>query len=509
MKKFVFALAALAVALVSCTKGGEQEKDTTPARLLSFQILKADNAFLDKDYFAELITPNMVIRVPGGGMDKSFKATIKVGEFDKLYVNGAAVELTNASAKVDFQGKFAVDIEVVNTKSSKSAAYEVKIGKILQIVTKKIGSVKAAGDKLQYTSGNYVMGNNPKNGDVYFAYVYGSPKNVGVVKYDGKSFSQVGTEGITPGEVAISKVCRIAFDSKGTPYLLTIGGDVASRISLRKFDGSEWVVVASGIGTSSPNTSYLPNIYFDANDNPFIIYTGNTKAATEYYRNGVILSNNGGEWTESLITGMPKYDSATNKNVFYGVGFVKASNKQYAFCIGNQAGIYAFDITENSWTTPLVSAFVPEGEETALPGNLTGCVKADGTILMFAAKWTAQAMQGYKFTGSGFEPYGTSIPVTIESNGSVDEDVLYGVNPVTDEVVAVMTKSSAVTYSTLDENLRWNEFVTLGEDAPQSRSTAMLAFDAKGNTIVVYPNKDETSGFEFYSIGLEDDILPE
>ena len=156
-----------------------------------------------------------------------------------------------------------------------------------------------------------------------------------------------------------------------------------------------------------------------------------------------------------------------------------------------------------------MTAFTPEGEETALPGNLTGCVKADGTILMFAAKWTAGVMQGYKFTGTGFEPYGTTIPVSIKTTGSIDDEVLFGVNPVTDEVFAIMTKSGEVTYSALDENLRWNEFVTLGEDAPASRSGAMLAFDAKGNTIVAYPNKDETSGYEFYSVGFEDDILPE
>lgn len=505
MKKYVFALAALALTLVACEKK-EEEKDTTPAQLVSFQLLKADNAFLDKDYAVETIASSMVVRVPGGGMDKTFTATITVGEFDKLSVNGKAIEGT----KAQFEGKYAVDIEVVNSKSGKSAAYEVKIGKILQVVAKKLGTVKATGDKPQYTSGNYALGTNPKNGDVYLAYVYGSTKNIGVVKYDGQTFSQVGTEGITPGTVAVSKLCKVAFDSKGNPYVLYLGGDVASRISLRKFDGTEWVAVATGLANTNPNTSYLPNIYFDSNDSPVIIYTGNSKN-TDEYRNGVVLSYNGAEWKSSLITGMPKYDAATTANVFYGVGFVKGKEKDYAFCIGNKSGIYAFDLTGASWTTPVVSAFVPEGEEVALPGNLSACVKADGSVLVFTAKWQGLVMQGYKFSGTGFEPYGTAIPVAIGASGAVSDEVLYGVNPVTDEVIAVKTDSNSkqITYSILNEDLKWNEFVTLGEEVPASRSGAMLGFDAKGNAIVVYPNKDETTGFEFYAVGIEEDILPE
>lgn len=523
MKKYVFALAALALTLVACEKK-EEVKDTTPAQLVSFQLLKADNAFLDADYAPASISESMLIRVPGGGMDKTFTATITVGEFDKLSVNGKAVEGT----KAQFEGKYAVDIEVVNSKSGKSAAYEVKIGKILQIVNKEVATFKAAGEKPQYTAGNYAAGTNPVTGDVYIAYVYGSTKNIGVVKFDGTTVSQVGVEGIASGKVGVSKVCRVAFDSKGTPYVLYIGGEVSSRISLRKYDGADWVLVAEGVGNSSPNTSYLPNVYFDASDAPGIIYTGNTKANTDAYRNGVVVTNNGTEWTEGSISNLPRYDSGTNANVFYGSAFVYSGDKAYGFFTGNNMGIYVYELAGSSWATPLVSAFIPEGETTSLPGNLTPCVKADGTILMFAAHWTAAVMQGYKLNGTTFEKYGNTIPVAIKSNGAVDEEILFGVNPKTDEVIAVKTDGSSkqISYTLLDENFQWSEFAFLGEvvktpseenpeetitsySAPASRSGAMLGFDAKGNAIVVYPDKDETTGFHIYSIGLEEDILPE
>ncbi|MBQ6015729.1 MAG: hypothetical protein IJL22_05470 [Bacteroidales bacterium] len=54
MKKFVFVLAALAVAAVACEKPEPEVPDTTPAELLSFKILAADNEGLDADYVARL-----------------------------------------------------------------------------------------------------------------------------------------------------------------------------------------------------------------------------------------------------------------------------------------------------------------------------------------------------------------------------------------------------------------------------------------------------------------------
>jgi hypothetical protein len=35
-----------------------------------------------------------------------------------------------------------------------------------------------------------------------------------------------------------------------------------------------------------------------------------------------------------------------------------------------------------------------------------------------------------------------------------------------------------------------------------------FGFDKDGNALVIYPNKNE-KGYEIYSIGLEDDVLPE
>jgi len=514
MKKLVFALAALAVALVSCTKGGEQEKDTTPAQLLSFEILKADNAFLDKDYFAELITPNMVIRVPGGGMDKSFKATIKVGEFDKLYVNGAAVELTDASAKVDFQGKFAVDIEVVNTKSSKSAAYEVKIGKILQLVSKKVATMPAS-DGMVYTSTSYKAAINPKTGEMWVAYSFtptGGVKNIGVKKYSNNAFAQVGPEGIVPAPtegsaIAVSTVCSLTFDEQGNAYILYYGGDVKNSLSMRKFDGAEWTLVGkAGIsGKISTAWGQLPSIYFDDSGNPGFAYL------TSAYANG-LYSYDGTDWKDGTISGFPGFKEdesrGSNPGIFYNGPTARLNGKLYAFWTANWYGLYVYEMSGSAWTQTSIQDYMEQGEKNMLPGNMATAIK-NGKILLLATNQVAAQEQIYEFDGSKLTKYGAAFAIPISSGGSPNP-VVFGVNPVDGQVLVVkLDDEKKPWFSVMNADGGWEDFVAVEEGLASYGGLAM-GFDQKGNALVVYPDDAKgESGFPLYSIGLEDDILPE
>ena len=532
MKKFVFALAALAVALVSCTKGGEQEKDTTPARLLSFQILKADNAFLDKDYSAELIAPTMVIRIPGGGMDKSFTAVVKVGEFDKLYVNGAKVELQDATAKVQFQGKFAVDIEVVNEKSSKSAAYEVKIGKILQLVTKKLATLPAS-EGMVYTSSSYKTAVNPQTGELWVAYSFtptGGKKNIGVKKYSNNAFVQVGQEGIVTGEstVAVASIYCFIFDASGTPYILYKAGDVSNLMSVRKFDGADWVLVGNaGFGQKQSSIGCGAQLYFDAAGNPGVVYTLDRRGTTSAYGNEICyLESN--EWKSTVISGFPAYDAGTNAGLFYSGTAVKMNGKTYGFATANQYGMYVYELSGASWATKIVDNYKAEGEDFMNPGNFSLAIK-DGKILMLGTLTKTKQDQLFLFDGQGFTPYGGTFDVSegwLSSSTNSPSEAHMGVNPVTGQVVVIRTdENNYPKYSILNDNLQWEEFVYLGttttkeaegnpvieHDVPAAYGgTTALAFDNAGNILVIYPDDARgQSGFPLYSIGLEDDILPE
>ena len=79
MKKYLWIFAAVATVAFGCTKEPEKEevKDETPAQLVSFKILAADNEDLAQDYAPDAIASTMVIRIPGGGQGKTLVATLE------------------------------------------------------------------------------------------------------------------------------------------------------------------------------------------------------------------------------------------------------------------------------------------------------------------------------------------------------------------------------------------------------------------------------------------------
>lgn len=517
MKKLVFALAALAVALVSCTKGGEQEKDTTPAKLLSFEILKADNAFLDKDYFAELITPNMVIRVPGGGMDKSFKATIKVGEFDKLYVNGAAVELTNASAKVDFQGKFAVDIEVVNTKSSKSAAYEVKIGKILQSFVTSVGSYTEPGTTL---NSDLLIAINPTNNSPYILY---SRKNTAAetpdannrlacINWTGSAFAPVGALGFT-GDTRQAIMCDIAFDGE-VPYILHYGEKTAYICTLRKFNGSEWETVGGEEFGNRITGSYgKPKLYFlDGKIN--FVTTGNTGKTDPDYRNATRYSFDGTSWTKTaLIPGLPEYGvKGGSDGMFYAaVPATDSKGNVYIVTSNNTYGYYLFKA--NDWSK-MVDNYIPEGETYGVPSSLSVKVGPSGEIYILGAVSSKAQYQLYRYnkeTASGLDLISGPIQGVAGSSGAVATAMRIGVNPLTGQVIGIYSKDNKLYFGFIDENEQWTEFSEINDAKTLAAGDAFaVAYASNGDAYIATVAKvDGVSSIELYKYGLEDDILPE
>ena len=127
LKFFACALAS-SLAVVSCEREPKGPKDTTPAELKSFKILAADNEGLTEDIAVETIAGEMIIRVKGGGVGKTFTATLEAGENDVIKVNDEAV---SAEGKASFDATFPVDITVTNSKSELVEHYVLKIGKIL------------------------------------------------------------------------------------------------------------------------------------------------------------------------------------------------------------------------------------------------------------------------------------------------------------------------------------------------------------------------------------------
>lgn len=515
MKKLVFALAALAVALVSCTKGGEQEKDTTPARLLSFQILKADNAFLDKDYSAELIAPTMVIRIPGGGMDKSFTAVVKVGEFDKLYVNGAKVELQDATAKVQFQGKFAVDIEVVNEKSSKSAAYEVKIGKILENKVSKVSSYSEPSTTLK---NEVFLAVNPTTNAPYLLYARKSTaegatdsnNRLACVKYEGKAFANVGTLGFT-ADSRQAIACDLAFCGE-TPYVLYYGESAANIPAVRKFDGTEWAFVGGNEwGTKINASTGKPGLFF-VSGNPAFVANGNNGKTDPGYRNATVFTFDGTAWSSAAgIAGLPKYGEkgGNDGNFYVGVPTTDDKGNVYVVTSTNLYGYYLFKAT-NGWEK-LVDNFVPVGDKTyGVPSSLSAQVAPDGTVYVLAAIAGKGQYQLYKYDSAqaSFTPCGSPIQLTAGGSDTVSETMKIGINPVSGEIIGVYGSTEKELYfASAGKDGQWNEFVKVAEAGVMAATDSFdLVYAADGTAYIATVG---ATGIDVFKYAQEDDILPE
>ncbi len=510
MKKYLWTIAAIAAIVVSgCQRKEDEPVDETPAVLTSFKILAADNEGLKEDYAPASISESMVIRIPGGGQGKTLVATVSAGENDVIKVNDAEV----ADGKASFDATYAVDIVVTNTKSKKSAQYEVKIGKILQITSKKLCSFEST-ETLSIKDTYYKANVNPATGEMYLAYCFvpeGGVRTIAVGKFSNGQFVNVGTPGIVPAPtdgsaaVAVSNLSALEFDKDGAPYVLYIGGDVKNTFTLRKFDGSAWVPVGPTGFATKPGTTYsTPSLYFDANGNPGITYQNSSRGSAHIY-----LDN--GEWKDGAINGLPPYvknggDRSSNQGIYYYGAHIDIGAKHYGVFSLNYYGLYVYELKGYEWANPIISDYIPAEEPYALPGNLSLAEK-DGKLLIFTALNNVKAMQIYEFDGSALTAYGASFSIGVSSSGGVDA-ARFGVNPQTGEIFAVKTDADKkLYYSIMNADKNWEEFTAIA-DAPATSVGLGFGFDKSGNALVVYPNAND-KGYELYSIGLEDDILPE
>lgn len=512
MKKILFALAALALAATSCIKTihDPEEIDETPAQLVSFKLLAADNDALEADYAPEAIAESMIIRIPGGGQGKTLKATLTAGENDVIKVN----EVDVVDGKASFDASFPVDIVVTNTKSNKSAQYEVKIGKILQLVAKQLGTFPAS-EGMLYTSSSYKAAVNPKTGEMWLAYTYtpaGGVKTIGVKKFSNNAFVQVGVEGIIPAPaegsaIAVSNLVSLTFNEAGDAYLLYYAGDVKNSLTLRKFDGTDWTVV--GKAGFSEKVSFVmgnyPTVYFNASGNPGFVYMSST------YNNGTYQFD-GTEWVKGTITGFPAYNKGgergSNEGIFYNGPVASLNGKLYGFFTANWYGLYVYEFSGSAWSSAIIQDYMEAGEKNMLPGNMTAVVK-DGKILLFAANQIASQEQIYEFDGSKLAKYGDPLAIGISDKGAVDP-ALFGMNPVDGQLLVVKQDGDAKPcFTVMDENRKWADWVPFNE-AQASYGGMAMGFDKAGNALVTWPDVARgTSGFPLWSIGLEDDILPE
>ncbi|MDQ5920240.1 MAG: large repetitive protein [Pseudomonadota bacterium] len=125
---------------------------------------------------------------------------------------------------------------------------------------------------------------NPVTSDVYVAYGNLANSNkVEVMKFNGTSWELVGEKGISSGSIAdlsfsfnpVNKEPYLAYPQQN-------GTDGGNRITVKRFNGSSWVVVGSPAFTSI-NATEVSMTWNSQTGQPYVIYPNNFGCATIMY----------------------------------------------------------------------------------------------------------------------------------------------------------------------------------------------------------------------------------
>ncbi len=483
------------------------------AELKSVSFLKADNAVLTDDVAPEAIAAEMIARVPAAAFRQELTLTVEAGLNDVVKVGGKEVE--GGKTKVDTS--FPIDITVTDAVAGTSASYVLKVGKVLEYVVTKVASI-SDGTKI---FGSIDLAINPKDGNPWIAYYKeidgDNLDRVAVQRFDGTSFSFVGESYIKPDpDTKDAKDPTLAFASDGTAYLKYIGGEVASKNTVRKYTTTWEVVGKAGFNSVNINSTYPSPQYIQSDGTPAFFFQNNS---APYRRTIASAYFNGSEWAEQPSAaksgiapknGEPEGSAGT----FYGSCFTKFNGKNYMLASFNKWGYFVYEVGDGCVLNPVVYDFKPGASEYGVPSNFNIATDGDN-LFVYVCDVAATKMQVYKvdFTNKKLVEYGEGIPATFSTNSGVNEASTFSVSPTGLTVAAVEDSDHAVTFKYLNSSLQWENF-TLTESAVNNSVSGRfrIVFNSDGVGYIAYPGETgdaKIGNIEVYKIALEADILPE
>lgn len=474
--------------------------------LVSVAFLASDNDLLEEDVIPEAIASEMIVRVPGAAFRQELTLKVEAGAGDDIKVNNAVVE-SGSTIKVDTS--FPIDITVSDAVAGKSQSFVLKVGKILQYVVTELGTY-AEGSMNDFT-----MTINPNDNLPYFAYTrkVGEEKNNGVsiAKWNGSAFELVGPSGVADNSGRSASKPQVAFAKDGGIYAKYLGGEVASKPTVKKLSGGEWTLVGeAGNTATNNNTSYsFPFFVHPANGKPSFFWNNNSKN-TANYRSMMFSTFAGDAWAESAVTGtIPGYGSGAtaSSGMYYGSSAVVGDEKVFIASSFNEFGYYVHEVNADGTLTTIVDNFLPADAPHGLPGNLQLKSGPDGSLYMMAAVRSGDgSMQIFSVDKDAktLKAYGPGLPVEISANGNISNDFGFAVSPVDNLVILAFDDSENVTFGYLDDNLQWAWFDV---NPVAAASAYSVEFDKNGNGYIAYC--DSSRNIVLYKVALEEDILPE
>ncbi|MDD6151658.1 MAG: hypothetical protein PUB45_04960 [Bacteroidales bacterium] len=441
-KNLVVFFCAAAAVLAGCDENGAPE--LAPAELVSVSLLAQDNAeFIEEDITIP-VSKSMTARIKGGGKGKTMVLTLAAGQDDAIFVEEQKI----AGGKLSFDASLPVDIMVKDTLLGLSSVYELKVKNTAGVQIDLVASF-AEENCAKDMSSDIGFAVAP-DGSAYISYYRKATvvkdsvsttdkyNSLSVVKWDGTSFSQVGSPAFTDASArSVANPISMGIKPDGTPVVMYKGAQVANFISVMEYKNGKWDYIGTSEGVSTKFTSSYgaPEFYYNPKTgNPGFFYTSSVGSSDPNYRNYADVSFNGTSWDtsySSLGSDYPKYgDLGTSSDgIFYRGVCCNTSDAAYAVVQNNLYGYYVYKMTDSSWER-IVANYKPAGEDYGIPTNLAVKAGPKGEVYVFAASSKAATMQLYKVNEASktLDLVGNPFACTAGSYGSIKESASFAVS---------------------------------------------------------------------------------
>lgn len=379
----ILGIIMLVCAVVAC----KSKDDVIPnAEITSFGFYAADNdKVLDKDYVGVISESSITITLPGEVVKTSLVARFTTTENDVVTVNN--VPQTSGSTSNDFT----VAVSYTVTDGAGKTEYTVTVADDgTQYVWSEVNTFSKATALTES-----VMKLNPATNQPYMAYFEATAaaanRRASVVKLDGTSWSQVGSESISAGQP--SKL-DIAFNSAGKPYIVYCDKTQNDKTTVMSYESPDWALV--GPAGLTDTLSGEVTLAFDASNRPIVFNRYSQPAGTKVKYAVVVTTYNGSSWVKSDITGRPSdavsggLISAKSANGNIYVNIQGDSQKGYPICV------YKYNGT--AWSTLADNMITTADNSVVAAGNAVIETDAAGNVYLAYYEATPKATGTYDLT---------------------------------------------------------------------------------------------------------------
>ena len=466
------------------------------AKMLTFGFYQEDNAgVLSKDYVATVpqLTAgatryDIAIAMPSVIDKSALVARFTVNDKNTIAVGTTAQ--VSQTTKNDFTAP--VDYTVSNSDKTKNVVYTVTVTKATNMAWTE-GAVYNGTEVYS----DACMAVNPVDNKPYIAFKVRKDDNnkMSVLKLDGNSWQQVGTEGFSGAVNGSHYDFDIAPD--GTPYVAYGDQDAESlkgALSVMKFDGSAWQYVG-GQGFFKTQAQYVG---IAALENGLAVgLQNNSKTADIPQRALGVATWNGTAWTSGesslLTTGQGMYTAKVGNNgkiaTLISINRGKVDDVNYGHNI--------FKYENGQWES-LATNFLEEGAtQTSIAiGSFGSTVASDGTIYAWTGDDAPNTDKVYQVRLKKYDAStktwsvvgGNTLPIGhdggIESHLSLDVAIAPDGTPFVVYNNFKDQKKLYVMYLDPDTK-QWSSAVQLADGA----SDVNIAFTATGEGYITYTDE--------------------